>query len=405
VYSLTITDAAGCSSTNNSSFNYQKQNLVNSYTILAYEEVKLGELNTVASGSVGVMNRRGKASFDKNSSVAAPGAFVKAPKIDLDGSGINIPNKIYSSATVELPTMFYNRSNTRNLPNTSVQKNTTATLNGNFNDITIKENATVILHGTIFGTIKADKGTNIRFTAPSISIEELIVEEGSKTTYSNIRFNGNTQLRVSKKVSIGNRIMLNPDNYQVTFYMGDAKCDDEKFQVKGDDIRVNANVYMPNGKLKVTAENKGHGKWNNNISTIYMTGIFIAEQVESKGGNITWNNNNCMINTVVMSSNQQIANSKMIAEEKSATGTAGLLNVIVMPNPSHTFFTLKISAKSETPVQLRVIDATGRAVESRINLNANSTVQVGHRLNPGTYYAELIQGRERKIVQLIKIRQ
>ncbi|MBW0176464.1 T9SS type A sorting domain-containing protein [Sediminibacterium sp.] len=403
-YSLTITDAAGCSSANNTSFTYQKQNLVSNYTILAYEEVKLGESNTVAGGSVGVMNRRGEASFDKNSSVAAPGAFVKAPRIDLDGSGINIPNKIYGSATVSLPTMFYNTSNTRNLPNTSVQKNTTVTLSGNYNDITIKENATVTLNGTVFGVIKADKGANIRFTAAAVSIEELIVEEGGKTAYSNIRFNGGTQLKVSKKVSIGNRVILNPDNHKVTFYMGDTKCDDEKFQVKGEDVRVNANVYMPNGKLKVTAENKGHGKWNSNTSAIYMTGLFIAEQVESKGGNITWNNNNCTVNTVAASNNQPVISSKIIAEEKPATETTGLLNVTVMPNPSRTFFTLKISGKTEAPVQLRIIDVTGRALESRNNLNANSTVQVGHRLNPGTYYAELVQGRERKVVQLIKIR-
>ncbi|HCL07115.1 MAG TPA: hypothetical protein DHW64_14725 [Chitinophagaceae bacterium] len=403
-YSLTITDAAGCSSANSASFTYQKQHLVSNYTILAYEEVKLGESNTVASGSVGVMNRRGEASFDRNSSVAAPGAFVKAPRIDLDGSGINIPTKIYGSATVSLPTMFYNTSNTRNLPSTTVQKNTTVTLSGNYNNITIKENATVTLSGTVFGTIKADKGANIRFTAASVSIEELIVEEGSKTAYSHISFSGGTQIKVSKKVSIGDRVLLNPDNHKVIFYMGDTKCDDEKFQVKGEDVRVNANVYMPNGKLKVTAENKGHGKWNSNTSAIYMTGLFIAEQVESKGGNITWNNNNCIVNTVTVSNNQPAVSSKIITEEKTVTETTGLLNVIVMPNPSRTFFTLKISARTEAPVQLRIIDAAGRSVESRINLNANSTVQVGHRLNPGTYYAELVQGRERKVVQLIKIR-
>jgi len=403
-YKLSITDEAGCSSTNNPSFIYQKQNLTNNYTILAYEEVKLGESNIVAGGSVGVMNRRGEASFDKNSSVAAPGAFVKAPRIDLDGSGINIPTKIYGSATVSLPTMFYNTNNTRGLPNTSVQKNTIVTLSGNYNTIIIKENATVTLSGTVFGTIKAEKGANIRFLSPAVSIEELIIEEGSKTAYSHIRFNGNTHVKVSKKVNIGDRVLLNPDNHKVTFYMGDAKCDDEKFQVKGEDVRVNANVYMPNGKLKVTAENKGHGKWNSNNSAIYMTGLFIAEQVESKGGKITWNNNNCIVNNVAVSTNQPEVSGKITPDEKPVTETTMSLNVTVMPNPSRTYFTLKITAKAETAVQLRIIDAMGRAVESRNNLNANSTVQVGHRLNPGTYYAELIQGRERKVVQLIKIR-
>lgn len=404
VYTLVITNQAGCSSSNATSYTFQKQNLVNSYTILAYEEVKLGESNKVNSGSVGVMNRRGEASFDKNSSVAAPGAFVKAPMIKLDGSGILIPNRLYGSAIVTLPTMFYNTSNTRNLANTSVQKNTTATLNGNYNDITIKENATATLHGNTFGTIKAEKGAQIRFTASMVNIEELIVEEGGKTSYSNVRFNGTTQVKVSKKVSIGDRVQVNPDNYKVTFYMGDTKCDDEKFQVKGDDVRVTANVYMPNGKLKITAENKGNGKWSSNNEAIYMTGLFIAEQVESKGGTIIWNNNNCTQNTVASSNNLLITSGKTLGEEVAISENAETLKVTVMPNPSRTFFTIKISAKATTPVQLRIFNVSGQPLESRNNLNANSTVQVGHQLNPGVYFAELVQGKERKVVQLIKIR-
>lgn len=405
-YSLTITNAAGCSSDNAVSYTFQKQNLINSYTILAFEEVKLGESNKVISGSVGVMNRRGEASFDRNSSVSGVGAFVKAPRIDLDGSGIQIPNKIYGSATVTLPTMFYNTSSTRNLTNTSIQKNSTVTLNGNYNDVRIQENANVTLNGTVFGTIKAEKGSQLRFTAASVSIEELIIEEGSKNGYSNIRFAGTTQLKVSKKVSIGDRVLVNPENYKITFYMGDTKCDDEKFQVKGEDIRINANVYMPQGKLKVTAENKGSSKWggNHSSSNIQMTGVFIAEEVESKGGTIIWNNNNCSSNTVTIPTNQPSVNSKITAEQSAVSEQSGSLNVVVMPNPSRTYFTLKISSKYDAPVQLRILDAMGRAVENRSNLNANSTVQVGHRLYPGNYFAELTQGSERKVVQLIKIK-
>lgn len=80
------------------------------------------------------------------------------------------------------------------------------------------------------------------------------------------------------------------------------------------------------------------------------------------------------------------------------------LAVIVLPNPSSNYFTLKLSSKYQLPVQLRITDATGRSIESKSNLNANSNVQVGHRLYPGTYFAELIQGTQRKVVQLIKIK-
>ena len=90
--------------------------------------------------------------------------------------------------------------------------------------------------------------------------------------------------------------------------------------------------------------------------------------------------------------------------QKVSEETPNAIQVIVLPNPSSDYFTLKISGKNQSPVQLRITDASGRAMENRNNLNANSTVQVGHRLNPGTYFAEIIQGSERKVVQLIKIK-
>ncbi len=80
------------------------------------------------------------------------------------------------------------------------------------------------------------------------------------------------------------------------------------------------------------------------------------------------------------------------------------LKVTVMPNPSTTFFTLKLESKYETPVDLRVMDGSGRVVDARSKLGANSTLQIGHSYSSGTYYAELIQGGRRKVVQLIKAR-
>lgn len=94
--------------------------------------------------------------------------------------------------------------------------------------------------------------------------------------------------------------------------------------------------------------------------------------------------------------------SQKLSEELANTSEG--LTVIVLPNPSSNYFTLKLASKYQSPVQLRITDATGRSMESRSNLNANSNIQVGHRLNPGIYFAELIQGTQRKVVQLIKIK-
>jgi hypothetical protein len=75
-----------------------------------------------------------------------------------------------------------------------------------------------------------------------------------------------------------------------------------------------------------------------------------------------------------------------------------------MPNPSTTYFTLKLESKYQTPVEMRVMDGSGRVVDSRSKIGANSTFQIGHNYSSGTYYAELIQGTQRKVVQLIKAR-
>jgi len=80
------------------------------------------------------------------------------------------------------------------------------------------------------------------------------------------------------------------------------------------------------------------------------------------------------------------------------------LKVTVMPNPTTTFFTLKLESKYQTPVNLRVMDGSGRVIDARSKIGANSTFQIGHNYSSGTYYAELIQGTNRKVIQLIKVR-
>lgn len=73
-----------------------------------------------------------------------------------------------------------------------------------------------------------------------------------------------------------------------------------------------------------------------------------------------------------------------------------------MPNPSTTHFTLKLESRYETPVNMRVMDASGRVIDSRSRIGSNSTIQIGHNYSSGIYYAEMIQGTKRKVVQLIK---
>ncbi len=104
---------------------------------------------------------------------------------------------------------------------------------------------------------------------------------------------------------------------------------------------------------------------------------------------------------VVSSTTPVITRATKEATTEVAT-TEEELKVTVMPNPSTTYFTLKLESKYETPVNMRVMDGRGRVVDARSKIGANSTIQIGHNYSSGVYYAELIQGSKRKVVQLIK---
>jgi hypothetical protein len=438
-YQLYVT-ANGCTSAA-ASYSFQKQNMLSSYTILAYDDVKIGKYNKVATGSVGVMSSKGEAEFGSYSSVAGPNSFVKSPDIEAYGYGINISRQITGVVSIALPVMQYNTASAKNLSNYTVSAGSTVTLNSNYNNLKVKKGAYVTLNGNTFGTIDLEEGASVRFTNTTVNIDNLLVEDGAKDGYySYVRFAPNTSVRVSAKVSIGSQVLINPDNNKVTFYMGDNKSDEEKFTVKGADTRVIANIYMPSGKLRVTStdsdddnhgscDHKAHSSWycahrNHNHKDcdhrahnaadcnddVYMTGLFIVEDLESKGNTVIWNSFDCGSGSVpVVMASKPVTGiiAQATSEGKTVSSTVSTeeeLKITVMPNPSTTYFTLKFESKYETPVNMRVMDASGRVVDTKSKIGANSTIQIGAGYASGTYYAEMTQGAQRKVVQLIKLR-
>jgi hypothetical protein len=429
--------ANGCTSAP-ATYTYAKQNLLSSYTILVSDDASLGKYNKVVAGSVGALNTKTDLRFRSYSSVTGPGSFVKGTDIRKDFGAV-INNQVYGVATVTLPEMQYNTASTKYLPSYTAYSNNSA-LAGNFNSLTIKRNVSVTLTGNTFGTIRLEEGASVAFTANVLNIENLYVDKGVKNnTYSYVRFAPNSSVRVSTKVSIGSEVLLNPEGNKVTFYMGDQKCDNnERFTVKGGDTRIIANVIMLEGKLSVNAtdsdnddheacDHKAHYWWNcshryhehddcdhkaHNPSTcsddVYMTGLFIVEDLDSKGNTVIWSSFDCSAPATVVTNSktvkQSITQEGGIAKTATTETSTEDLKVTVLPNPSTTFFTLKFESRFETPITLKVMDASGRVVDAKSKIGANSTLQVGHSYPSGTYFAEIVQGNQRKVVQLIKAR-
>ncbi len=77
--------------------------------------------------------------------------------------------------------------------------------------------------------------------------------------------------------------------------------------------------------------------------------------------------------------------------------------VVVLGNPVTALFSLRIQGNEKEPVLLRVADMAGRVIELQRVTAANNTVQFGNGYARGTYVAELVQGQQRQVLQLVKL--
>jgi hypothetical protein len=88
-----------------------------------------------------------------------------------------------------------------------------------------------------------------------------------------------------------------------------------------------------------------------------------------------------------------------IREEKTHTDK---LTITALPNPSRNYFTLRIQSNSKELLQVKVMDVSGRIVETKHGMVANMAFHIGNNFRAGVYLVEVTQGNERQILKLIK---
>ncbi|MBC7629330.1 MBG domain-containing protein, partial [Ferruginibacter sp.] len=84
----------------------------------------------------------------------------------------------------------------------------------------------------------------------------------------------------------------------------------------------------------------------------------------------------------------------------SAAVTA--LEAKVMPNPTTSVFNLIIKGKAAEPVTVRVTDVYGNIIQLNQKIGSSATLRLGERWTNGTYFVEVMQGNERKLLKVIK---
>ncbi len=78
-------------------------------------------------------------------------------------------------------------------------------------------------------------------------------------------------------------------------------------------------------------------------------------------------------------------------------------NINAYPNPSKNEFNVQISSTDvTTPVSIKVMNIDGKVLEQR-KINGSSNFQLGKNWNPGFYILEVLQGKSRKTVKLVKL--
>jgi hypothetical protein len=77
------------------------------------------------------------------------------------------------------------------------------------------------------------------------------------------------------------------------------------------------------------------------------------------------------------------------------------LSLSAFPNPSADVFNLLITGKNNSPITVRVTDMLGRVIEVQ-QVGAGSTIRTGQKWKGGIYFIEVLQGKERKQIRVIK---
>jgi len=175
--------------------------------------------------------------------------------------------------------------------------------------------------------------------------------------------------------------------------------------VHGGNTKITANIFVKDGKIKIKAGNRDRGDGDDdcdgekrdkdeyNSDTTFMTGWFIAESVESDGNKVIWSKNGCTI-----PSSRADAGQPVIASRESGE----LLEIKVLPNPTTDNFRLLVQTYSKELLQIRITDASGRVLENYSNVSPYSVIKIGDKFISGVYFAQVIQGKQSKVVKLVK---
>ncbi len=356
VYSVTVENGFGCTTTSSISVTYNASALLSSYTILATHEAEFESHSYVQTGAVGVTSTCGEIELEGYSTITGSTTFAKAKNIEIQ-SGSSATNKIYAPAAVTLPAF----------------KNNTHYTQGS--NLTIASNATITLNDSIYKDVSIGTNATVTFSQPIVYLKSLSTNSNVKIKFSNCAV-----LVIYNEVELGPFNQFNLDLKSVTVY-GRKEVEIERGSV------VNAAIYSLS---EIEAE-------GTSTARVSMNGMFIGSEVE--GHYTSWNWNNicvgCTLNkTQPVASNSDNAND--IGKDE--------VSLNVFPNPSTGRFNIEINSTLEGLLRVTVLNYLGQEVQTVVKPNFTGTASVRVDLNDvaSSYYMVKVemagQTRYRKVI-------
>ena len=77
--------------------------------------------------------------------------------------------------------------------------------------------------------------------------------------------------------------------------------------------------------------------------------------------------------------------------------------VNVASNPATVQFRLQVESSTKEKILIQISDEQGRVIERIESKMSSQSIYLGNRYRPGIYFAQIIQGNNKKTVKLVKL--
>ncbi|KAA3633076.1 MAG: HYR domain-containing protein [Bacteroidetes bacterium] len=357
-YFVTVTDALGCFTVESTTIDVDISTLLSAYTIISGEEFEM-YLSDVIGGGVGIEDAD-EAEVALNSNIFT---FFRADadNVQVDGSSF-INNFIDADFNIPFPAFQSNPFN-------------------NFNNVNVAGNSTMTLSGTNYGNVYVGFGATLIIDNADIHLRSLTTAKDAT-----IIFNQPTEMKIRRKMYIGETNTVNPDGHTIVIFVSDNAS-------VGQGSNVIANIYAPEG---LDVNDSGSSL------TTYMTGMFISNDRISSDHNVVWNWN---LNCSYLPDTQPpiIDYSEQIDVNTPESSITDKDDFNVYPNPTAGLLNIDVTSFLDESMEIEMFNALGKIVWRQKVDRLETTLITANMTNlaDGVYFLQVTSNGKRLSKQII----